>query len=32
LLDADGSGVQKTQLIAVLTNAPQITADDFLIV
>ena len=32
LLDADGSGVQKAQLIAVLTNAPQITADDFLIV
>jgi Ca2+-binding RTX toxin-like protein len=32
LLDADGSGEQKAQLVAVLTNAPQITADDFLIV
>ena len=32
LLDADGSGVQKAQFVAVLTNAPQITADDFLFV
>jgi Ca2+-binding RTX toxin-like protein len=32
LLDADGQGVQKAQLIATLTNAPHITLDDFLIV
>jgi serralysin len=32
LFDADGNGAQKAQLIATLTNAPQITHDDFLIV
>ena len=32
LLDADGSGAQKALYVATLTNAPQITADDFLIV
>lgn len=32
LFDPDGHGAQKAQLIATLTNAPQITHDDFLIV
>lgn len=30
--DPDGHGAQKVQFLAVLTEAPQITADDFLIV
>ncbi|WP_088348771.1 calcium-binding protein [Rhodomicrobium sp. R_RK_3] len=32
LWDADGRGDQKVQLVAVLTDAPQMTHDDFLIV
>jgi Ca2+-binding RTX toxin-like protein len=32
IFDADGTGMQKAQLIATLTNAPHITLDDFLIV
>jgi Ca2+-binding RTX toxin-like protein len=32
LWDADGHGEQKAQLLAVLTDAPEITFDDFLIV
>jgi Ca2+-binding RTX toxin-like protein len=32
LFDADGSGAEKAQLVGTLTNAPHITADDFLIV
>jgi Ca2+-binding RTX toxin-like protein len=32
LFDHDGNGQEKAQLVAVLTNAPKITFDDFLII